>query len=73
MISSKSITISLIILFVVSYAQLPNNSNDLNLTIHLIPHSHDDVGYRLTVDAYYYKEVQYILDSVVDVLYEDPS
>ena len=24
------------------------------LNVHIIPHSHDDVGYRKTVDQYYY-------------------
>ena len=45
------------------------------LNIHLIPHSHDDVGWIVTVDQYYYGSardqplgVQYILDSVVQAL-----
>ena len=24
------------------------------LNVHLIPHTHDDVGYRKTIDQYYY-------------------
>ncbi len=46
------------------------------ITVHLIPHSHDDVGWLKTVDDYYYggdmktqfAGVQYTIDSVVDEL-----
>ena len=44
------------------------------LNIHLIPHSHDDVGWRSTFDQYYYSSasfnigIRYILDSVVKAL-----
>jgi lysosomal alpha-mannosidase len=46
------------------------------LTIHLIPHSHDDVGWLKTVDDYYYggdmrtqyAGVQYTIDTVVEEL-----
>lgn len=51
------------------------------LNVHLIPHSHNDVGGRKTVDQYYYGSkneiqragVQYILDSVIQELLRDPS
>ncbi|CAH8588328.1 unnamed protein product [Dicrocoelium dendriticum] len=51
------------------------------LNVHLIPHTHDDVGWLKTVDQYYYGSmnhiqragVQYILDSVVDALAADPA
>ncbi|KAK7483766.1 hypothetical protein BaRGS_00024982, partial [Batillaria attramentaria] len=43
------------------------------LNVHLVPHTHDDVGWLLTVDQYYYKEVQYILDSVIPELQRDPT
>jgi len=50
------------------------DSNKLN--VHLVPHTHDDVGWLKTVDQYYYGSntqhqkagVQYILDSVVEEL-----
>uniref|UniRef100_A0A182U141 alpha-mannosidase n=1 Tax=Anopheles melas TaxID=34690 RepID=A0A182U141_9DIPT len=51
------------------------------INVHLVPHSHDDVGWLKTVDQYYYGSrnniqkagVQYILDSVVHELLKDPS
>ena len=49
--------------------------------MHLVPHTHDDVGWLKNVDEYYYGSkkditpvgVQYILDSVVPQLYADPE
>ena len=51
------------------------------INVHLIPHSHDDTGYKKTVDQYYtgshnniqFASIQYILDSVVDALERDAS
>jgi len=52
------------------------------LTIHVVPHTHDDVGWLKTVDQYYYglhdndiqnAAVQYILKSVVDALSRNPE
>jgi lysosomal alpha-mannosidase len=49
------------------------------LNIHLVPHTHDDVGWQKTVDQYYYGSnssirkagVQYIIDSAVDSLLQN--
>ncbi|XP_008314774.2 lysosomal alpha-mannosidase [Cynoglossus semilaevis] len=57
----------------------PTNANMLN--VHLVPHTHDDVGWLKTVDQYFYGArndiqhagVQYILDSVVDQLLKNPD
>ncbi|XP_036420170.1 lysosomal alpha-mannosidase isoform X2 [Colossoma macropomum] len=51
------------------------------LNVHLVPHTHDDVGWLKTVDQYFYggrnyiqhAGVQYILDSVVAELQKDPA
>jgi len=49
------------------------------LNIHLVPHTHDDVGWLKTVDQYYYGAnstiqkagVQYIIDSVIQSLLQN--
>ncbi|KAB0792238.1 hypothetical protein PPYR_14197 [Photinus pyralis] len=55
------------------------NASELN--VHIIAHSHDDVGWLKTVDEYYYgtrshvqsAQVKYIISSVVDALRENPK
>ncbi|CAF1622827.1 unnamed protein product [Rotaria magnacalcarata] len=58
------------------------NLGDPNkLNVHIVPHTHDDVGWLKTVDQYYYGArnniqhagVQYILDSVIHSLEENPD
>ena len=52
-----------------------------SLTVHLVCHTHDDVGWLKTVDQYYmgannsiqHAAVQYILDSVILALSENPQ
>lgn len=45
-----------------------------NSTIfHIIPHSHCDAGYRLTLEGYYDQRVQFIISTVVEALAKDPS
>jgi lysosomal alpha-mannosidase len=66
---------------VVAYIIFYSASVDAKLTVHLSPHTHDDVGWLKTVDQYYYgasnsiqvAEVQYILDTVVSSLLANPS
>jgi hypothetical protein len=60
------------------------NTNDVNnivLNIHVVPHTHDDVGWLKTIDQYYYGwnntiqvvSVEDILTSVIESLLENPS
>ncbi|KAM9978065.1 hypothetical protein ACTFIY_011817 [Dictyostelium cf. discoideum] len=54
----------------------PKLSSNLLLNVHIVPHTHDDVGWVKTVDEYYYgsnmtitfKAVQYVLDNVIECL-----
>ena len=34
--------------------------------MHLVPHTHDDTGWLVTVDQYFFGEVYYVVDTVVD-------
>ncbi|KAH3755937.1 lysosomal alphamannosidase [Pelomyxa schiedti] len=51
------------------------------LNVHIVPHTHDDVGWLKTVDQYYYglnnsiqyAGVQYIIDNVVSALAQNPD
>jgi hypothetical protein len=62
------------------YDSCPNGKSGY-LNVHLVPHTHDDVGWLKTVDQYYYGSrkdintvgVQYILDSVIPELMKDPT
>jgi hypothetical protein len=44
-----------------------------SIVVHLIPHSHCDPGWLLTVDQYFSEQVRSILDSVISALEADPS
>lgn len=43
------------------------------LNIHIVAHTHDDVGWLKTVDQYYNQDVRFILDSVIAALLKDPT
>ena len=63
------------------YCSKSPGSEDDVLQVHLVPHTHDDVGWLKTVDQYYYGAnnsiqiagVQYILDSVIPALEANPA
>eukprot|EP01059_Diplonema_ambulator_P008478 TRINITY_DN18114_c0_g1_i1.p1 TRINITY_DN18114_c0_g1~~TRINITY_DN18114_c0_g1_i1.p1 ORF type:complete len:1107 (+),score=202.08 TRINITY_DN18114_c0_g1_i1:107-3322(+) len=46
---------------------------DGKINVHLVSHTHDDTGWLYTVDQYFYKEVYYIIDTVVMRLLEDSN
>lgn len=58
-----------------------NRNSTKKINVHIIAHSHDDVGWLKTVDEYYYGAkqstalgaVQFILDTVVSELLNDPK
>ncbi|SPP81505.1 blast:Lysosomal alpha-mannosidase [Drosophila guanche] len=62
------------------YESCPKTKSNM-INIHMVPHSHDDVGWLKTVDQYYYGHksniqhagVQYIIDTVVSELIKDPK
>ncbi|XP_044607793.2 lysosomal alpha-mannosidase isoform X2 [Equus asinus] len=62
------------------YETCPKVQPDM-LNVHLLAHTHDDVGWLKTVDQYFYgiqndiqhAGVQYILDSVISSLLEEPT
>eukprot|EP00026_Physarum_polycephalum_P001546 Phypoly_transcript_01548.p1 GENE.Phypoly_transcript_01548~~Phypoly_transcript_01548.p1 ORF type:complete len:1071 (+),score=169.08 Phypoly_transcript_01548:77-3289(+) len=41
--------------------------------VYLVPHTHDDVGWILTIDGYYQQQVKHILDTTVASLMENPD
>ena len=57
----------------------PTNPNK-TLTVHLVPHTHDDVGWIKSVDAYFdgwttrgsSASVRHILDGALEMLQADP-
>ncbi|KAF2897557.1 hypothetical protein ILUMI_08617, partial [Ignelater luminosus] len=46
-------------------------TKDGYINVHIIPHSHDDVGWVKTIDQYYEDDVRNILDSVFHSLQKD--
>ena len=63
------------------YASCKHIDKSIGIHVHLVPHSHDDVGWLKNPDEYYYGDkqyiqragVQYILDSVIEELGNDPD
>jgi alpha-mannosidase len=46
---------------------------DGKINVHLVPHTHDDTGWQVTVDQYFSSEVFYVIDTVIQNLLEDPN
>ena len=43
------------------------------INVHLVPHTHDDTGWLITVDQYFYREVYYIIETVITRLEMNPD
>lgn len=43
------------------------------INVHMVPHTHDDTGWLVTVDQYYQSEVSFILDTILVRLLENPD
>jgi len=43
------------------------------INVHLTPHTHDDTGWQVTVDQYFFNEVYYVVDTVVSELQKNPD
>ena len=43
------------------------------INVHLVPHTHDDTGWQVTVDQYFASEVFYVIDTVITTLAADPN
>lgn len=75
--------IPLVLVVVVAELQKYNAiDSDHVLNVHVVPHSHDDVGWLKTVEQYYYPDqnysispnsVQKILSTAIDALQQDPA
>ncbi|XP_968354.2 lysosomal alpha-mannosidase [Tribolium castaneum] len=48
-------------------------TNFSTLNVHLIPHSHDDVGWLKTMDQYYFQDVQNVISTVIPALKQNPD
>ena len=43
------------------------------INVHIVPHTHYDTGWQVTVDQYFFRNVYYVLDTVIPRLAEDPN
>ncbi|KAH9602616.1 hypothetical protein KSS87_000023 [Heliosperma pusillum] len=58
--------------WMVTYKGNEWDSADHKLNIFVVPHSHNDPGWKLTVDEYYDRQSRHILDTILESLSKDP-
>ncbi len=63
---------SVLLLLFLATGLLTENEERGVVEVFIVPHSHDDVGWILTVDEYYFQQVQFILDSCIQQLLDNP-
>ncbi|CAI8011181.1 Lysosomal alpha-mannosidase [Geodia barretti] len=74
-------SLAAVCLLLLAVATVAVTASDDKIYVHIVPHTHDDVGWLKTVDEYFYGAnnsiqhagVQYILDTVVDELQKNPN
>jgi lysosomal alpha-mannosidase len=71
-------TLAAIVCFIIFYhpeteCSISHPNSGKPLMIHVVPHTHDDVGWRSTIDEYYNERVHAIITSVIECLLEDPK
>ncbi|CAL5376754.1 unnamed protein product [Camellia sinensis] len=49
-----------------------NEWDSETLKVFVVPHSHNDPGWKLTVEEYYDRQSRHILDTIVEALLKDP-
>lgn len=55
--------------FIETHLKNKHVADPQQITVHMIAHSHQDAGWRQTVDSYYSDFVGQVLDSVVQYLH----
>ena len=55
------------------YQTCPSTYDPHKVQLHIVSHSHDDVGWLKTADGYYNDDVRHVLDNVVQALQRNPK